>query len=373
MNIAVFKRVDKILLFSTLLLVVLGLIAIFSVSYSGGVINFLNFQKQLFFAGVGLVLFYAAASTDYRLIKNYIGMGYGLIVVVLVGVLVLGQLSRGTASWFNVGMFGIQPSEFAKVVLIVVLARYLAGVGASYDIYRKIAVSGLYAALPIALVLLQPDMGSALVMMFIWFGMLLMFGLGKKQVLLMLVLGIVAFVGAWQLMFKDYQKQRILNFVNPQADPLGSGYNVLQSMIAIGSGGPWGKGLGHGSQSQLEFLPEKHTDFIFAVIGEEMGLVGATLVLMLFLFIFWRLYKIALEAEDNFGRLIVLGVLFMIFFHMVVNVGMNMGVMPVTGIPLPFVSYGGSSLLAFMFAIGLTESVYVHGCRYGARGEEDIF
>lgn len=373
MNIATFRRADKILFFSALMLMILGLVAIFSVSYSGGVINFLNFQKQLFFAGAGLVLMYFAATTDYHLLKNYAGVFYGLVVVVLVAVLALGHLSRGTASWFNLGVFGIQPSEFAKVVLIIVLARYLAGVGAGFDIYRKILISGLYLILPTTLVLLQPDMGSALVMIFIWFGMLAMFGLQKKQLALMFILGALLFGAAWQLMFKDYQKQRIVNFVNPQADPLGSGYNVLQSMIAIGSGGAWGKGLGHGSQSQLEFLPEKHTDFIFAVIGEEMGLVGAALVLVLFFLIFWRLYKIILEAQDNFGRLIALGVLLLIFFHMVVNVGMNMGVMPVTGIPLPFVSYGGSSLLAFLLAIGLVESVYIHGCRYGWGQEEDIF
>ena len=179
------------------------------------------------------------------------------------------------------------------------------------------------------------------------------------------------FAGSWNYVLKDYQKDRITTFVSPQSDPLGAGYNVIQSIIAVGSGNIWGKGLGHGSQSQLNFLPEKHTDFIFAVIAEEMGLIGVVFVLTLFGIIFYRLSRIALEAQDNFGKLIVLGISFMIVFHITVNIGMNMGVMPVTGIPLPFISYGGSSLISFSIIMGLAQSVYIKGRGYKIeKGEE---
>lgn len=372
MGFSYIKKTDKILLFSVLLLVILGLVTIFSVSYSGSEINFLNFQKQALFAVIGILGMLIASSVDYRLIKNYTGVLYIGIILILIAVLFLGSLTRGTSSWFNLGVFSIQPSEFAKIAVIIILAKYLSSVGNTYNIYKKIIISGFYIAIPVALVLLQPDLGSSLVMMFIWFAMLSVFGLRKKQLILFVLLGIVVFALSWGLVLKDYQKNRIATFINPQEDPLGSGYNVIQSMVAIGSGSIWGKGLGHGSQSQLEFLPEKHTDFIFAVIAEEMGFIGASMVIILFAIIFRRLFKIAEEAQDNFGRLLVLGTIFMLSFHMLINIGMNMGVMPVTGIPLPFVSYGGSSLIAFLIVIGITQSVYINGRRYRFDREGEV-
>ncbi|MDD3190702.1 MAG: rod shape-determining protein RodA [Candidatus Pacebacteria bacterium] len=371
MRINYIKKIDKVLFLSVVFLIIIGLMAIFSVSYSGGEAAFLNFKKQLLFALFGTLLCFLFASIDYRVIKNYTGIIYIVMATVLLIVLFLGSSTRGTSSWFSVGLFGIQPSEFAKIVLIIVLAKYFSEVGSSYNLFKKILVSGFYTAIPVSLVIFQPDLGSSLVMIFIWFAMLAVFGLKKKQILILFFLGIAVSVASWTFVLKDYQKDRINTFINPQSDPLGSGYNVIQSKIAIGSGNIWGKGLGHGSQSQLNFLPEKHTDFIFAVIAEEMGLVGGVLVIFLFAVVFYRLFLVAEEAQDNFGKLIVLGAAFMLFFHFLINVGMNMGIMPVTGIPLPFVSYGGSSLISFMIIIGIVQSVYINGRRYRFDKESD--
>jgi len=371
MNYLFIKKIDKVLVFAVALLIVLGLITIFSISYSGDEMNFLNFKKQLLFAIIGFAAMFFAASVDYRMLKNYSGALYAVILVLLAAVLILGKVTRGTVGWFDLGIFSIQPAEFAKIGIIIVLAKYLSGVGNYYNIVKKILASGMTTGALVFLILLQPDLGSSLVVLFIWFGLLCVFGLNMKQILLFCLMGVIVCVAGWTYVLEDYQKDRIYTFLNPQSDPLGSGYNVLQSTIAIGSGNVWGKGLGHGSQSQLNFLPEKHTDFIFAVIAEEMGLIGGALVIMLFALIFYRLLAIANEAQDNFGKLISLGALFMLLFHVIVNIGMNMGIMPVTGIPLPFVSSGGSSLIAFMIIIGVVQSVYINGRRYRFEGSDE--
>lgn len=369
MNLYYIKKIDKTLFFAVMALMIIGLITIFSVSYSGENADLLNFKKQMFFAAVGIVGMFFATNVDYRMLKNYSGVFYAGIFVLLAAVLVTGKITRGTVGWFNLGFFSLQPAEFAKIVLVIVLAKCLSELGNYSNIIKKILVSGIYVSLPVLLILLQPDLGSALVIVFIWFGLLCMFGIRKKQLAFFLIMGILVASLSWTFVLKDYQKGRIMTFANPQSDPLGKGYNVLQSMVAVGSGSVWGKGLGHGSQSQLNFLPEKHTDFIFAVIAEEMGFIGATLVLALFAIIFYRLLTIADEAQDNFGKLLVLGTVFLLLFHMLVNIGMNMGIMPVTGIPLPFVSYGGSALVAFSIMIGIAQSVYINGRRY--RFEKD--
>lgn len=363
---------DKTLFFAVFFLIVIGLVTIFSVSYSGSEINLMNFRKQMAFAVIGLAAMFFSASIDYRMIKNYSGIFYIIIFLLLVGVLIWGKLTRGTAGWFNFGYFSLQPAEFAKIVMIVVLSKSLSEMGNYSGMIKKIFTTGCYTALPSLLILLQPDLGSALIIIFIWAGLLCMFGLKKKQILLFALLGMVIATGGWLFALKDYQKDRIMTFADPQSDPLDSGYNVIQSMVAIGSGSLWGKGLGHGSQSQLNFLPEKHTDFIFAVIAEEMGFIGGAMVIVLFAIIFYRLFVIAEEAQDNFGKLVTIGTIFMLVFHMAINIGMNMGIMPVTGIPLPFVSYGGSSLIAFLIMTGIVQSIYVNGRRYRFEREEEL-
>lgn len=372
MNLYHIKKIDKMLLAAVILLVVIGLITIFSVSYGAESADLLNFRKQLIFSVIGFGAMTVFASLDYRMLKNYSGMAYVSMMLLLALVLIWGKVTRGTVGWFDLGLFSLQPAEFAKIAIIVTLAKSLSEMGNYCHLTKKILISGLYMGAFIFLIMMQPDLGSSLVIMFIWFGMLAMFGLRRKEILLFIAMGLVAFAGAWAFALKDYQKDRVMTFVNPQSDAMGSGYNVIQSMVAIGSGTFWGKGLGHGSQSQLNFLPEKHTDFIFAVIAEEMGFIGGALVLVLFAIIFWRLLVIANEAQDNFGKLLSLGAVFLLAFHVMVNVGMNMGLMPVTGIPLPFVSYGGSSMVAFMIMIGICESVYINGRRYRFERDDDF-
>jgi len=371
MNFHHIGKIDKVLFLAVLFLVVIGLITIYSISYSGRGADFINFKKQVIFAGAGFMMMFFAASVDYRILKNYSGVLYVGTVLLLAAVLFLGNTTRGTTGWFNLGYFSLQPAEFAKVVMIIVLGKCLSEMGNYSRITKKILVSGLYTALPVGLILLQPDLGSAVVIMFIWFCLMCVFGFKKKQTISFLALGAVVFVASWFFVLDDYQKERIDTFVNPQSDPLDSGYNVIQSMVAVGSGGLWGKGLGYGSQSQLNFLPEKHTDFIFAVIAEEMGFIGGALVIILFAIVFYRLLAIAEEAQDNFGKLMVLGTVFLLFFHMLINIGMNMGIMPGTGIPLPFVSYGGSSLVSFLLIIGIIQSVYINGRRYRFEGDDE--
>jgi rod shape determining protein RodA len=255
--------------------------------------------------------------------------------------------------------------------MIVILAKYLSEAKNYLNDFKKIIISGIYISLPTILIIFQPDFGSALVILFIWIAMIFITGTKMKYMAMIFVFGLILFVGSWFYVFEDYQKDRIATFINPQSDLLGSGYNVNQSIIAVGSGNVWGKGLGHGSQSQLNFLPEKHTDFIFAVVAEEMGFIGVFLMLGLFAIVFYRLFKIAVETQDNFGKLLILGVAFTLIFHITINIGMNVGIMPVTGIPLPFISYGGSSLISFLIMIGVVQSVYMRGRGYRIEKEED--
>ena len=365
------KKLDITLFIAVIILISLGLITIFSTSYSSVGTDFLNFKKQFIFSIVGIILMTSISFLDYRALKNYTGLLYIIACLVLIAVLFFGISIRGTKGWFDLGLFNFQPSEFVKIITIIVMAKYLSKTINYLNDLKKVVVSGMYISLPVILILFQPDFGSALVLFFIWFSMLFVSGINKKYMALILLFGLMLFAGSWNYVLEDYQKDRIITFVNPQSDPLDSGYNVIQSTIAVGSGNIWGKGLGHGSQSQLNFLPEKHTDFIFAVIAEEMGLIGVVFVLGLFGIIFHRIFKIVSETQDNFGKLIVLGASFMIMFHMVVNIGMNMGIMPVTGIPLPFISYGGSSLVSFLIMIGIVQSVYMKGRGYKIEKEDD--
>jgi len=267
---------------------------------------------------------------------------------------------RGTTGWLTVGSFHIQPVELAKVLLVLSLASFITKSKAVLSEISRIIASFILAGVAIFLVLLQPDFGSALVLLTILMAMILLSGIEWKYLLGMIFLGMVAVMIGW-FFLADYQKARLVNFVNPANDPQGSGYNVIQSVIAVGSGGVTGKGLGHGSQSQLNFLPENHTDFIFAVIVEEFGAFGAGVVLFLLFIIFYRMKKIAEVSTDNFGYLIVVGSMAMFFVQVVINIGMNIGVMPVTGIPLIFLSYGGSSLISSFIVIGVVNNIFLVG------------
>jgi len=335
-----------------------GLIAIYSLSLESEALGLTNFERQLVFLAIGAVFFFVFSSIDYRNWKSYSGLFYVFGIILLVAVLLWGRVIRGTSGWFTIGTFGFQPAEAMKLFLIISLAHYFSRSVQSIVTIKHILVSAIYTLIPVSLAIKQPDLGSAMVMIVIWLGMLFFAGLPKKYTAIILLIGIVFSFFAWNGILKPYQKDRIMTFVNPQKDPLGKGYNVIQSMVAVGSGGIWGKGLGHGSQSRLNFLPEKHTDFIFATIAEESGLVGSFLVLGLFGLLIFRLKTIADKSKDEFGRMLVGGVMVMIFFQILVNVGMNLGIMPVAGLSLPLLSYGGSFLITTLIMLGLVQSVW---------------
>ncbi|NTW27735.1 MAG: rod shape-determining protein RodA, partial [Candidatus Moranbacteria bacterium] len=264
---------------------------------------------------------------------------------------------RGTAGWIGIGSFHIQPVEIAKLSLVIFLASFISQKKMELGETGRLVASLILSGSMILLVIKQPDFGSAMVLTGIWIGMTLISGVSAKKIMLMVIAGIIISVGSWFLM-QPYQKNRLLSLVKPgSVDIRGAGYNVNQSMIAVGSGGVTGKGIGHGSQSQLNFLPEKHTDFIFASIAEELGLLGSFFVIGLYGIMFYRMRIIAMSAPDNFGFLIVIGVMLMFFVQVWENIGMNIGIMPVTGIPLPLLSYGGSSLIVVMASIGILSSI----------------
>lgn len=333
----------------TLLLVAVSLLTLYSLSITSGTDYF---TKQLIFSVIGLVVMFFIAFFDYRHIQKQSTLLYFGTLFVLSSVLIFGATIRGTAGWISFGAFQVQPVEFSKITLIIFLASFISKKKSELGEWARVIASLILSSILIFLVLKQPDLGSSIVLATIWVGMILSSGLRVKHLIVLSILGVMLIAGSW-FVLADYQKDRINNFIHPESDPRGSGYNVLQSIIAVGSGGLSGKGIGHGSQSQLNFLPEKHTDFIFAVIAEELGLIGSFFVVGLYLVLLYRIKRIGDMASDNFGYLIAVGVLVMLFAQITINIGMNIGLMPVTGLPAPLVSYGGSSLVTTLFALGL--------------------
>jgi rod shape determining protein RodA len=276
----------------------------------------------------------------------------------LVAVMVLGQSALGAQRWIQIGPITLQPSEFSKIIMIISLASILEDKIGKLNTFKDLLPVAAYLAVPFLLVLKQPDLGTSLVFLAIFIGMIFAAGVNLRLLAMIFGAGIACLPVLWHFL-KDYQKMRIMVFMDPNVDPLGSGYHIIQSKIAIGSGMLFGKGLFGGTQSQLNFLPENHTDFIFAVVGEELGFVGAAILLILYLILLYRGVKIAREASDNFGMLLAVGISSMLAFHVLVNVGMTTGIMPVTGIPLPLMSYGVSSLTTNMMSIGILLNIYM--------------
>ena len=319
------------------------------------------FYKQVIFIAIGFFLMLVFAFIDYRIFRNHptlLLILYFISAFLLTIVLFLGK-TRGAASWFRLGFFNIEPVEITKLVMILILAQYFSL--RHIELYRlkHVIISGAYTVLVVGLVFLQPDLGSAMVLIFLWLGVMIIAGIKLRQLLLLFLIGAILFGVAWVGVLKPYQKDRITSFINPYLDPQGSGYHRIQSMIAIGSGQLLGRGLGHGPQSQLNFLPEQHTDFIFASIGEEWGFVGISIVFILYFLLFFRIIKIAIRANNNFARLFCVGSAIVFMFQVFVNIGMNVGLLPITGIPLSFVSYGGSNLLINFVIIGVVQSISI--------------
>lgn len=355
----VWKNLDWILIVVTLLLVATGIMVLYSTTLKAAEVAApVDAANQIIFAVLGSLLLLGAAAVDYRLWAKYTTWLYFATLGLLGLVMVAGKTALGATRWINLGFFQFQPSELAKLVMIIVLAKFLSDHYDRLERPRYILLSILYVGLPMALVLVQPDLGTALVFGFIWLVMVLVSRIPKAYVAALMVVGLALLPVGLRLL-KPYQQGRLATFLNPSADPLGEGYNVVQSTIAVGSGQLLGRGLASGSQSQLNFLPSQHTDFIFAVLAEKMGFVGAGVLLLLYTVLLLRALLIARSARDRFGFLLASGLVGMYLFHLFVNVGMNMGIMPVTGIPLPFVSYGGTSLLVGMIGIGLLESINI--------------
>jgi len=353
-SLSYFKKIDWLIVVASVLLTGLGLVLIYSSSLGRG--DFLNFKKQILFLGLGVFLMFLFSFFDLRVLKNnpfLILLFYFVCLLALAGVLVL----KGVKGWYRLGPFSIDPIEFVKIVLIFLLAKYFSTRHIEMYRLRHIIFSGAYISIPSVLIFFQPDLGSALIIFSLWLGILIISGIKIRHFLILCLAITLISVLSWSFLLRDYQKQRILNFLNPQLEPLGMGWSQQQSKIAIGSGGILGKGIGNGSQVQYGFLTEPQTDFIFAHLVEEAGLIGVSILITLFSFLIWRIIRIASFSRDNFSRFYASGLAILLMAQFFINIGMNLGILPIIGISLPFVSYGGSGLIMIFIALGILQGI----------------
>ncbi len=358
------QGMDWVLVLAVVPLIAAGLVTMNSFT---GDSSFL--MKQLAWVLFSGLMFFVASFIDFRFLRNRkvsVALFAGACSVLL-ALVFFGKVVKGAQSWFNFGIFSFQPSDPIKLILIIVLAKYFSRRHIEIANIRHILVSGAYAFIIFALILIQPDFGSAIIIFLIWLGMVFVSGISKKHILAVFLAGVLAFGGAWSFGFKEYQKDRIKTFVNPMGDIHGSGYNVYQSVIAVGSGQVLGKGVGYGTQSRLKFLPEYQTDFIMAAFAEEWGFVGVVLLFVLFGIVIWRILANAIRGASNFEILFGAGLAIFIISHAIINIGMNIGVLPVTGITLPFLSYGGTHILTELVGLGILMGMR----RYSRAGHKD--
>lgn len=349
-----FTNFDWTLLVLVFLISAIGVINIYSASASYNIAGAPYYIKQFYWIVAGLILVLLACSLDYHLLDDVAYWFYGILCIVLVVVLLMGKTSMGATRWLNLGFFSIQPSEPMKVVMIMTLARFLSNYPAVDGFtLRDLIYPFLFIGGPAILIMKQPDLGTAIVVILIACSMIAYVGVRLSALVTCLLAAIPTIYLGWHYFLRDYQKNRVLNFINPERDPLGTGYHIIQSKIAVGSGGLFGKGFTLGTQTQLRFLPEQHTDFAFSVFAEEWGFIGCLTLLLLYLFlIFWGLH-IAGRCNDRFGSLMAVGVTAMLFWHTIINIGMVIGVFPVVGVPLPLFSYGGTSMITSMIGVGI--------------------
>ena len=355
------KKFDWILIGSCLILVIIGLVSIYSISLGKG--DFLDFKKQIIFFGIGFILMIILSFFDWRAIKEnsyFILILYFLSVLLLLGLFFFAPEIRGVRSWYKIGRISFDPIGISTIVLIILLAKYFSM--RHIEMYRlpHILLSGFYVLIPFLLIARQPDLGSALILIALWIGILIISGIKLRHFLILVICGILILSLSWIFFLKEYQKDRVVGFLAPQVEPLGINWSQTQSRIAIGSGGILGKGFSQGSQTQNGFLSELHTDFIFAAVAEEFGLIGVSLILSLFIILIWRIMKIAISARSNFPRLFASGFAIILFSQMFIHIGMNLGILPVIGLPLPLVSYGGSSLIVVFIGLGMLQSIRTH-------------
>jgi len=357
----VIKRIDWLLVFFIIPIVAAGLVTMKSFTPLEATGDF--FSKQLVWVIISFSVFFIFSFIDFRFLKETkVLVSLFLVLSFLLFVLVgLGHITHGAKSWFNLGFFSFEPVDVMKLVLVLLLSKYFSRRHVEIRDIKHIFISGFYAFVPLVLVLLQPDLGSAMVILFIWLGMVFVSGISKVHLFAVFAIGLMIFASLWFVAFKPYQKARIYNFINPLTDIHKTGYNVFQSTIAVGSGEFLGKGLGFGTQSRLKFLPVPQSDFIFAAFAEEWGFVGCALILLLYCLVIWRILRSASLGASNFEILYGMGIAIFFMGHILVNVGMNIGIMPVTGIPLPFMSYGGSHMLTEFASLGILMSMRKYG------------
>ncbi|MCL0052319.1 rod shape-determining protein RodA [Peptococcaceae bacterium] len=377
----ILNRMDYVLLLTVIVVISFGLVTIASATYAaipvniekeGADINWAALKfviKQVVWVLIGFGFMFAIIFfTSYESWRKYWKTLYVINLLMLAAVLVVGTTVSGAQRWISLGSFVFQPSEFAKIIMIVTFATFLTHRERRLNRLIDLMPAFVFVGLPILLILIQPDLGTSLVFLAIMLGMLFMAGANPK-LLAGLIGGSMLIGGGWLYAYfkypdkiwiplHDYQIDRLTIFIDPYRDPLGDGYHIIQSQIAIGSGGIAGKGLFNGTQNQLNFLPEQHTDFIFSVVGEEFGFIGSIVLLLLFFIIIYRGIRIAYLSKDTFGTLLAIGIVSMLIFHVLVNIGMTIGIMPVTGLPLPFFSYGGSSMLTNLIAVGILQNIY---------------
>ena len=349
-GLRVFQSIDWILFSAVVAIAGAGLL---TMSSFAGEDYF--FSRQITWVVLSFIIFFLFSGIDWRFLKRT-GVLVVLFSIATAGLLflfVVGHVAKGAQSWFQIGGFTFQPSDPVKILLIAILAKYFSVRHIEIANVRHILVSGFYALVPALLVFLQPDFGSAIIIFSVWFGMILVAGVSKKHLLFVFVAGIASLLILWSFVFEEYQKQRIITFVNPLTDIQGAGYNAYQSTIAVGSGEVLGRGVGYGTQSRLEFLPEYETDFIFAAFAEEWGFVGVLLLFALFGIVIWRVLHGAFYGVTNFEVLFGVGLAILFISHFIIHIGMNVGLLPVTGATLPFMSYGGSHLITEFGGLGM--------------------
>ncbi len=353
-----FKEIDLPLFAAT------AAISLFSILNMYGIDGFGSFlTKQIIFVVIGLGAMILFSFFNYRYLKNY-SFPVLLFYFISIFLLILTFVSRsvrGVNAWIVFGQFTFEPAELAKLMLIVLMAKYFSQRHVHINQFRHVFVSGIYYGIPVLIILAQPDLGSAIIFSLIWISILASIGINKKHLFLLIILAVLVSYGSWMFVLKPYQKDRLLTFVNPANDPRGSGYNLIQSKIAIGSGYWFGSGLGKGSQATLGFLPEPHNDFVFAATAEQFGFVGIMAIMATISFMVYRILAIGRATASNFGKIFSIGMAVFLFSHALIGASVNIGLLPVTGIPFPFLSYGGSYLISIMTGLGILQSIKRYG------------
>ncbi len=353
------KNFDWLMFSSVILLSVFGLLQIYSIALGQLDNDFSNFNKQIVFLIIGIILLFIFTFIDWRLLKSLKNYLYLSAVFLLTAVLIFGESIRGGTRWFSMAGLGIQPAEIVKVILIIYLAAFFTNLATKVKTARHLLLSALTTLILVFLVIIQPDFGTAMILLSVWLVVVIVSGFKRKYFIVMALIAFFASFLVWSLVFEDYQKDRILTFIDPSQDVRGTSYNINQAVIAFGSGGLIGQGLGFGSQTQLKFLPEAHTDFIISVVAEEFGFLGIILVLSFFALFFARCFKALKLVKHDFGTYFIVSAMALIFIQMFIIIGMNIGIMPVVGLALPFMSYGGSSLISLFILVGIIENIII--------------